>query len=212
MQIYDVSLGITDRIPVWPGDPRPKMERIAKIEDGADSNVSQIAMSVHLGTHVDAPYHFLGGEAATVDLMPLQMLIGRAYVLQVADGIDLITATVMEKAEIPPRTRRLLFKTRNSQIWQKQNPDFQEDFVAVSPDGAQYLVDRGIRLVGVDYLSVAPFTSQADTHRILLQAGVIVIEGMDLSKVTPGRYALYCLPLKIVGADGAPARVILIGV
>jgi arylformamidase len=212
MRIYDVSLGITDQIPVWPGDPQPNMERITKIEDGAECNVSQIAMSVHIGTHVDAPYHYLGGEALTVELIPLQMLIGRAYVLQMADEIDLITATVLDKAEIPPRTRRLLFKTRNSQIWHQENPGFQEDFVAISSDGAQYLVDRGIRLVGVDYLSVAPFASLAETHRILLQAGVIVIEGMDLSGVTPGRYALYCLPLKIVGADGAPARVILIGV
>jgi arylformamidase len=182
------------------------------MEDGAIANVTQLAICAHLGTHVDAPYHFLGGEAATVDQLPLNLLIGRAYVLQVDDKIDTITARELEAAEIPPRTRRVLFKTRNSRLWQQNDGKFAEDFVAVSPDGAQFLVERGIKLVGVDYLSVAPFADQAPTHQILLAAGIVVVEGLDLSKVSPGRYSLYCLPLKISGADGAPARVILIGV
>jgi arylformamidase len=182
------------------------------MEDGAEANVSQVSMSVHLGTHVDAPYHFLGGETLTIEKMPLNMLIGRAYVLQLDDSVDSITASVLEAAHIPPRTRRLLFKTRNSRLWQQNDGGFAEDFVAIQADGAQCLVERGIKLVGVDYLSVAPFAKPAPTHRILLQAGIILIEGLDLSQVTQGRYSLYCLPLKIDGADGAPARVILIGV
>lgn len=212
MRIYDVTVSLTNDTPVWPGDPPPNIQRISKIEDGAIANVSQLAISAHLGTHVDAPYHFLGGEALTIDQLPLNLLIGRAYVLQVDDKIDTITARELEAAEIPPRTRRILFKTRNSRLWQQNDGGFAEDFVAISADGAQFLVERGIKLVGVDYLSVAPFANQTPTQQILLTAGVIVVEGLDLSQVSQGRYSLYCLPLKISGADGAPARVILIGV
>jgi arylformamidase len=163
-----------------------------------------------MGTHVDAPDHFLG-NGRTVESLPLNILSGRVYVLYLPDT-DLITADILAKAEIPPRTRRLLFKTRNSAIWAQGGRTFQKDFVALSPDGAQYLVDRGFKLVGVDYLSVAPYKQSRPTHEILLRAGVIIVEGLDLSAVSPGRYTLQCLPLKLVGADGAPARVILIGV
>jgi len=182
------------------------------MEDGADGNVSQIAMCVHLGTHVDAPYHFLGSGADTIDRLPLNNLIGRAYVLQLEDDVDLISAEVLESSQIPPRTRRLLLKTRNSRLWQQGDFEFKENFVALSPDGAQYLVDRDLRAVGIDYISIAPFKSVTHTHQILLKAGMVVIEGLNLSDISPGRYTLYCLPLNIAGADGAPARVILIGV
>jgi arylformamidase len=212
MQIYDVTLPITNQLPVWPGDPHPDIRRIEKIEEGASANVSKIDMSVHTGTHIDAPYHFLGGEADTIEKITLNVLIGRAYVLELAENVDQITASILEQAEIPTRTRRLLFKTRNSRLWEMKSQDFHTDYVAISPDGAQFLVDCGIKLVGVDYLSVAPYSSQSETHQILLQAGVVLIEGLDLSIISQGRYTLYCLPLKIVGSDGAPARVILLGV
>lgn len=212
MRIYDVTIPINHSIPVWPGDPQPSIQRISKMEDGDESNISKISMSVHIGTHVDAPFHFLGGKTATVEKLPLNQLIGRAYVLHLPDEVDQITAPVLEAAEIPPRTRRLLFKTRNSQIWKNHHGNFVEDFVAITQDGAEYLVDKGIKLVGVDYLSVAPFTASTETHQILLRAGMVIIEGLDLSEVSQGRYSLYCLPLRIEGADGAPARAILIGV
>jgi arylformamidase len=212
MRIYDVTLPITVSLPVWPGDPHPKIERFEKIEEGAGANVTRIDMSVHTGTHVDAPFHFLGGDSDTIEKITLNQLIGRAYVIELPDAVYVIDQSVLEKAEIPPRTRRLIFKTRNSQFWAKGNQEFQTDFVAINSEGAQFLVDRGIRVVGVDYLSVAPFASQNPTHQILLQAGVVIIEGLDLSQVSQGRYTLYCLPLKIVGSDGAPARVILLGV
>jgi len=212
MRIYDISLPISNKMPVWPGDPQPNLERIAKMEEGAECNISQISMGVHLGTHVDAPYHFLGGDAPTIEQLSLHSLIGRVYVLHLDDDIDLVTANTLEKAQVPSRTRRLLIKTRNSHLWEQPQTIFQEDFVAISPDGAKYLVDHGIKVVGVDYLSVAPFSDSVETHRILLKAGVIIIEGLDLSKVSQGRYSMYCLPLKLVGAEGAPARTILIGV
>jgi len=212
MHIYDVSLPITGNLPTWPGDPKIIIDRFSKLEEGANSNVTQISMTVHVGTHVDAPFHFLGGDAPTVEQLSLNLLTGRAYVLNLPGEIDLIDAAVLKKALIPPRTRRLLIKTRNSALWADPEHDFRRDFVAISADGAQFLVDHGIKLVGVDYLSVAPFGSSTQTHRILLQAGVAVVEGLDLSKVAQGRYSMYCLPLKIAGADGAPARVILVGV
>ncbi len=211
MRIYDISLPITPGMVVWPGDPRVVLERVGKMEEGSDSNVTHLSMSAHTGTHVDAPYHFMGGDSLTVDRLPLKLLTGRAYALHLPD-VDLITAGVLEKAEIPPRTRRLLFKTRNSSYWSKSALPFQTQFVAISPDGAQHLVDRGIKLVGIDYFSVAPYADSGPTHQILLKAGVVILEGLDLSKVTQGRYTLHCLPLKLVGCDGAPARAILIGV
>jgi arylformamidase len=146
-----------------------------------------------------------------VDQVPLDLLTGRAYVLHLPE-VDLITAAALEAASIPPRTRRVLFRTRNSDCWTRQESHFRTDYVALRADGADYLVNRGIKLVGVDYLSIAPFDEVVPTHRILLEAGIIIVEGLDLSQVSQGRYTFYCLPLKLAGADGAPARAILIGV
>jgi arylformamidase len=211
MRIYDISLTVQPDLPTWPGDPPIVVDRFMKKEQGASSNVTRISMCAHTGTHVDAPYHFLGGEAATIEQIALKTLTGRVYVLEMLSD-DLITAKALEKADIPPRTRRLIFKTRNSALWSNPSHAFRTDFVALSPDGAQFLVERGVKLVGVDYLSVAPYDDPTPTHEILLKAGVVVIEGLNLSEVSQGRYSLYCLPLKLAGSDGAPARAILIGV
>ena len=210
MRIYDISLTISQDTVVWPSDPKVVLERIGKIEDGDNANVSRIEFSAHTATHVDAPFHFIpGGE--TVENMSLKTLTGRAYVLHLPD-VDEITAATLESSDIPPRTRRLLFKTRNSDYWMNHSPVFQEDFVGISEDGARFLVDRGVKLVGVDYLSVAPYKESRPTHETLLKAGTVIVEGLDLSKVSQGRYTLYCLPLKLAGSDGAPARAVLIGV
>jgi arylformamidase len=119
---------------------------------------------------------------------------------------------LLEKSGIPPRTRRIIFKTRNSEYWSKNISDFQTAYVGLSADGAQYLVDRGVKLVGVDYLSVAPYQSNLDSHKALLNANVIIVEGLNLSHVSQGRYMLYCLPIKLGASDGAPTRAILVGV
>lgn len=210
MRTYDITLTISPDLPTWPGDPGVELERVEKIEDGSNANVSRVGMGVHTGTHVDAPFHFLQ-DGTTVDKLNLSLLTGRAYVLHLPD-VEVITAAVLEEAQIPPRTRRVLFKTRNSDLWVKEEPGFQTDFVGVSEDGAEYLVRRGVKLVGVDYLSVAPFKNSRPTHEKLLEAGVVIVEGLDLSEVSQGRYTIYCLPLKLANSDGAPARVILIGV
>ena len=209
MRTYDITLTISKHLPTWPGDPPVDIERVSKMETGADNNVSRLAMGLHTGTHVDAPYHFLeGGEKA--DSLSLKVLTGRVYVVALPD-VDLITVEVIENAGIPPRTRRVLFKTRNSELWARGETTFQSDYVALTPEAAALLVKRGVKLVGVDYLSIAPFGDSAPTHRVFLEAGVVVLEGVNLSEVSQGRYSLYCLPLKIA-SDGAPARAILVGV
>jgi len=210
MRTYDITLTITPQSIVWPGDPPVIMERTSSIASGDNSNVSHIKMSCHTGTHVDAPDHFLN-NGKTVEALSLDLLVGRAYVLHLPD-VNLITASVLMQADIPPRTRRLLFKTRNSEYWEKGSSEFHTDFVGLSVDAAELLVDRNVKLVGIDYLSIAPYKMGTPVHTILLNAGMVVIEGLDLSQVSQGRYTLHCLPLKLGGADGAPTRAILVGV
>jgi arylformamidase len=210
MKVYDVTLTISENLPVWPGDPKIILEHQKIKENGGEVNLTRLAMSAHTGTHVDAPYHFLA-KGSTAESIPLSVLTGRAYV-QHLPGVDRITADVLEKAGIPPRTRRVLFKTKNSDFWAEGEKDFRTDFTGVAPDAAEFLIDRGVKLVGVDYLSVAPFDSPRPTHEIFLDSGVVIVEGLDLSRVSQGRYTLYCLPLKLFRADGAPARAILVGV
>jgi arylformamidase len=210
MKIYDITLTIHPSMPVWPGDPPVQLGRVSKIEDGANANVSRLALSAHTGTHVDAPYHFLGDSPVTVDLLSLDVLNGEAVVLHLSDEVGLITRDVLVKAGIPQGTRRLLLRTRNSQIWTQGLQEFQTGFVGIGVDGSRYLVERGIELIGVDYLSVAPYKQSRPTHEVLLRAGMIIVEGLDLSQVPAGIYSLHCLPLKLGGSDGAPARAILV--
>jgi arylformamidase len=210
MRTYDITLTITPEMIVWPGDPSVNMQRLSSIDAGDNANVTQVSMSCHTGTHVDAPDHFMN-NGKTVESLSLDLLMGRAYVLNLPD-VNLITASILMDADIPPRTRRLLFKTRNSAYWANGKKEFQTDFVGLSVDAAEWLVDRNVKLVGIDYLSIAPYKQGKPVHTILLDAGVVVVEGLDLSKVSQGRYTLTCLPLKLGGSDGAPTRVILVGV
>ncbi len=210
MRTYDITLTITPQSIVWPGDAPVVIKHTSSIAAGDNANVSEITMSCHTGTHVDAPDHFLN-NGITVDNLSLDLLVGRAYVLHLPD-VSMITASVLMQAEIPPRTRRLLFKTRNSDLWANGSMEFKTDFVALSVDAAEYLVDRNVKVVGIDYLSIAPYKMGTPVHKILLNAGVVVIEGLDLSKVSQGRYTLHCLPLKLGGAEGAPTRAVLVGV
>ena len=209
MKIFDISLTLSPALPVWPGDAPFELEQVESIDDGADANVSRLSTSVHLGTHVDAPHHFLN-DGRTIENLPLDVLTGPCYVTQLPDGIEAITAEALEGMSLPSKSVRILFGTSNSRLWARGETEFREDFVAISEDGAKWLVERGVQLVGVDYLSVAPYTDSVPTHKILLQAGVVAVEGLDLSAVPRGFYELYCLPLKLQGSDGAPARAILI--
>ena len=208
MRVIDISVPISPDLPVWPGDPPVELERIANIAEGANANVSRLACGVHVGTHVDAPVHFVEG-AASIESLALDRLIGRAYVAEF-DEIEVIDGIALDSADLPAEVSRLLIKTQNSAFWSESPSSFREDFIAIDAHGAQWLTDRGIQTVGVDYLSVAPFGDSRPTHTILLQAGVVIIEGLNLAGVDPGWYSLYCLPLKLVGSDGAPARAVLL--
>ena len=209
MKIHDISLTLTPSLPVWPGNPQVALERVASLEAGDNHNGSRLALDVHTGTHVDAPFHFVSG-GSTVETLPLDVLIGPAQVVELDETVAEITAEVLLGAGLKPGGTRVLFKTRNSRYWAEANPDFQPGFVAVSPDGAEYLVWQGYKLVGVDYLSVAPFKRSTETHQILLRHGIVVVEGLALADIPPGDYQLVCLPVKLGGSDGAPARAVLI--
>ena len=207
-RFYDITLPFSPRLPAWPGEPKPVIERLSSIADGEIANVSRVDGCVHYGTHMDAPGHFIDGGNG-VEAMPVDVLIGPALIVHLPDA-DAITDDVLNAQEILEGTERILFKTRNSELWNDLDHEFFEDFVAVAPDGAAWLVERGIRLVGIDYLSIETYhTEDFPTHRILLGAGMAIAEGLDLRAVEPGLYEMACLPMKVVGSDGAPARVVL---
>jgi arylformamidase len=204
-KIIDVTVPLSPAIPTFPGDPRFFMEFTHRIADGQPYNVARVTMATHSGTHVDAPYHFLA-DGATVDQLPLEILMGKARVVEVSAREKLERAD-LEALDLRDDLR-ILLKTRMS--GQLRVEHFQEDFVYLTPDAAEYLVQAGIKLVGIDYLSVEKFGSHDfAAHHSLLGAGVVIIEGLDLSQVEPGEYEMTCLPLLIAGADGAPARVVL---
>ncbi|HID54364.1 MAG TPA: cyclase family protein [Anaerolineae bacterium] len=206
--IHDLTLPITPSLIVWPGDPPVRITQEADVNAGDDFNLSRLEMSAHTGTHVDAPAHFISGGGG-VETLPLDVLIGPALVVELLDVTE-ITAVTLSTLSIPPHTQRLLLKTRNSDRWADEETQFHEDFVAITAGGAQWLVDHGIRLVGVDYLSVAPYEATTETHVILLQAGIIPLEGLNLRGISPGEYQFICLPLLLPGCDGAPCRAVLL--
>jgi arylformamidase len=202
----DVSLPLRNGMVHWPGDPAPRFERVMTIARGDPADVSVLAMSAHTGTHIDAPRHFLRGQAG-VDEVPLQAMIGAARVIAIRDP-EAITAAELRRHRIR-RGERVLFRTRNSdRSWDRRR--FTKNFVAVSRDAADLLAARRVLAVGVDYLGVGvPGPEGHEVHRILGRAGVYIIEGLLLAQVRPGRYDLCCLPLRIADGDGAPARAAL---
>ncbi len=205
-KFHDITVTITNDLPVWPGDPAVNLQRISKIEEGESANVSSVSMSVHSGTHMDAPYHFVR-QGKTIDAVPLEALIGPAQVIQVPDKVEVITRQVIASCGIKPGIERVLFKTPNSHFW--PGKEFRNDFVGVDEGGAQALVAMKLRLVGIDYLSIAPYLESRPTHEILLKNEVAILEGCDLSQVKLGFYTLIALPTKFGGADGAPVRAVL---
>jgi arylformamidase len=204
-KIYDVTVPLTADLPTFPGDPPFAVAFTHRIADGQAYNVSCLSLGTHSGTHVDAPYHFLA-DGATVEQLPLEILIGKCRVVELSVRERVVRAD-LEALDLRDDLRVLL-KTRMS--GQLRQGAFQEDFVYVTEDAATYLVQVGIKLVGIDYLSIEKFGStDYPSHHKLLEAGVVIVEGLDLSEVEPGEYDMTCLPLRIPGADGSPARVIL---
>ena len=203
MEIIDVSVAVWPGMVVWEGDPPVRFDRVASIAGGDGYNLTRLELSAHTGTHVDAPLHFLDG-GATMDALPLDALIGPCHVVDATAAENSLDAAALERLELPLDTERLLFKTRNGALWERDT--FSSDFVAFTGDGAEALVALGVRAVGIDYLSIG----DEHAHRVLLGAGVVPIEGLDLRAVEPGPYRLVCLPLKLADAEGAPARALLV--
>jgi arylformamidase len=198
MEIFDISVPVEPGMITYPGDPQVHMERVVSIEHGDVANLTRLDFGVHTGTHVDAPVHFIDGGAG-VDALSLELFLGPCEVVDATAVDDEVGPEL-----VPSHVERVLFKTRNSELWNRDS--FDEGFVRIGLAAAERLVDNGVRLVGVDYLSVgAP-----ETHETLLGAGIAAIEGLDLRGIEPGRYSLACLPLRIVDSDGAPARAVLI--
>jgi arylformamidase len=208
MTIHDISLPISESLVVWPGDPSIRITQPSHLDRGDVATVSRLEMGAHTGTHVDAPVHFIQGGVG-VDRLDLNLLVGPALVVHALEA-DVLPAEVLEGLAIPPGTERVLLRTRNSQRWARGEREFWTDYVGITDEGARWLIARGVRLVGVDYLSVAPYDELVPPHRTLLAAGVVVVEGLDLSDIDPGVYQFVCLPLKLVSGDGAPARAILV--
>jgi arylformamidase len=202
----DISVPIRDGMVTFDGDPAVHLERVKAMADGAVCNVSRLDFGVHSGTHIDAPVHFIDG-ATGIEAIDLDALVGPALVVDATGVEGSFDRAVIESLAIPSGTERLLFRSGNTALWDK--PAFDRSFVAVTGDGATALVERGVRLVGADYLSIAPFDEPSPTHATLLAAGVVIVEGLDLRSIEPGWYDLICLPLLIPGSDGGPARAIV---
>lgn len=208
MKIYDVTVPLSEQTPVYEGDPNVQIEAAHQIAKGDAANVSRLCCGAHTATHVDAPNHFIEG-GRRVDQLEFDKLIGKCRVVEIAEKVMAIEAAHVVNLE---GVERVLFKTRNSDFWNDLGQGFRKDFTYIAPDAAKALVDLGVKLVGIDYLSVEKFGAETfDTHITLLEKEVIIIEGLDLREVSAGDYELICLPLKMVGGtgDGAPARTIL---
>lgn len=207
MKLIDISLPVTGYLPVWPGDPPVTLQRISSMEAGDECNVTAIAMTAHNGTHLDAPLHFLRGGGGIESIRP-DILIGPCRVIEL-DSCPLIERKDLEERGLRGQ-ERILFKTKNSRLWDRHRGEFRRDYVSLGLDAARYLAEIGIKLVGIDYLSIEAFDSpDHPVHRLLLGRTIAILEGLNLSAVNPGDYELICLPLNIIGSDGAPARALL---
>ena len=202
MRLIDVTVPVREGMPVYDGNPGVHLERARSIAAGDTVNITRLDIGAHTGTHVDAPVHFIEGGAGTESIDP-DVLVGEAHVVDATRLHADIGREALESLALPAGAERLVFKTPNSALWERDS--FTRDFIRFVESGAVALVERGVRLVGIDYLSIGDEAA----HRVLLGNGVVPLEGLDLRRVEPGRYRLYCLPLKLVGSDGAPARVLL---
>ncbi|TET33789.1 MAG: cyclase family protein [Planctomycetota bacterium] len=206
-KLIDISVPVREGMIVWPGDGGPRITRLRSLEEGSHSNFSGMECSLHTGTHIDAPLHFISG-ANSIDRVPLEVFIGPAQVLYFPDN-EFITADDLENSGLPDETERLLLKTRNSDWWKEGVMEFREDYVALTDDAARWVVEHGIKLLGVDYLSIDHQVHGKNAHSILLGAGLVLLETINLSGVEPGEYELFSQPLNLIGAEGSPVRAVL---
>ena len=201
-ELIDITVPIRDGMVHYDGNPEIHLERVQSISAGDGANVSRLDFGVHSGTHIDAQLHFVDGGADAAQI-PVEPLLGPAHVVDATSVQKTLDEVALRGLELPEGAERILFRTRNSKLW--ASDEFTRDFVRLDGSGARLLIERGVRLVGIDYLSIGDH----DAHVALLTSGVVALEGLDLGSVEPGAYRLVCLPIKIVGSDGAPARALL---
>lgn len=209
MQIIDITLPLSNQTPVWEGDRGVTIQQTAVIGEGSDFNVSRAELGVHTGTHIDAPYH-LFNQGYTVDEIPLEVLIGEVEVLQIPSDFKVIDSQALKSSGFKPGTQRVIFKTSNTRYWIDDPLQFHRDFIGINSDGAEFLAEQRLKLVGMDYFSASPVNELVRPHQILLEAGIVILENAILVDVEPGAFQLICLPIKLTGTDGAPVRAILI--
>jgi arylformamidase len=205
---HDISVALDSDLPIWPGSPGVLTKLRMSIGQGDDADVTQLSIDVHTGTHVDAPRHCIA-NAETLEELGLDPFIGDAVVVDTGPARE-ITASVLDAAMIPDDTERLLLRTANSSRPDLYQTPFDVDYAALTLDGSEWLAAKNLRLVGIDYLSIQRYAEPPDVHRALLGAGIPLLEGLSLAKVTPGAYELICLPMRLVNVEGAPARAILL--
>jgi arylformamidase len=206
MRIHDITVPLSADTPVYPGDTAVIVSPWTSIADGDLANVSHLTLCSHSGTHLDAPRHF-SDQGLAVDEIPLSLLVGPARVVEVL-GVKAIGRDELHRLPVAG-VERLLLKTDNSQLW--TDGEFKAEFAALTVDGVRYLLEAGVKLVGIDYLSVESMEGDGAVHRLLLENGVPILEGINLAEVPPGEYELLCLPMKLKGGDGAPVRALLRG-
>ncbi len=207
--IFDISVELSPNMVRWEGDPPMILRQVLQLSKGDAYNLSEMKLSVHQGTHLDAPHHFLENGQFIEDF-PLDLFIGEAQVVSIPQEVSSVTAEVLEAAHIREGIQRLLLKTRNSQYWKSNPQNFHSDFVSLSLDGADYLIEQGIKLIGIDYLSISPADDFRPVHMRLMEHDIAILETVDLSEVTEGFYTLICLPLKLKAVEGAPVRAVLL--
>jgi len=209
VKIHDISVTISNELVTWPGDPKVDIQLPVQIKNGDACNVSRWSIGAHTGTHTDAPFHFID-DGDGLDKLSLDPFIGRCLVCEMDPQESNIESADLEPIDLGDHTR-VLFKTRNSEHWRNNDTEFDEDFIALGLSGAEYLVERNIQLVGVDYLSVESFHAEFEhpVHKTLLKNKIAIVEGLNLSAIVPGEYELICLPLKIKHGDGSPVRAVL---
>lgn len=207
MKIIDISVSIDENVPVWPTASAPQCISTFSIGKGHSANDSSIHMGLHTGTHIDAPLHFID-KGKSIDELQLETFIGPALIVHLP-RVKEITADDLDKLEIKKDVTRILFKTSNSSLW-GSGSQFKKDYVGLTVSAAKWLVKRNIKLVGVDYLSIAKFEEAIEVHKILLGEGVALLEGINLSKVKPGIYQLICLPIRFANLEAAPVRAVLV--
>jgi arylformamidase len=208
MKIIDISVPISHQIPFWPNSSGLCLTRISKIGKKNAVNETHIEINAHVGTHIDAPLHFIS-NGISIDKSPLDIFIGQALVVYLPK-VKEITAQDLEKLSLSKDVERILFKTSNSILWEKKVKKFKKDYVGLTADAASWLVKRGVKLVGIDYLSIAKFSEAVAVHKILLGKNIYIIESLNLTGVRPGPYKLICLPLKIADSEAAPVRAVLL--